>query len=70
MAAAAPSTEILPDLWRLVKARANQDNRTMGEFLNEVIDGYRESVIKSGCGLKMTSPYEEDPYREHSVRGG
>lgn len=60
---------IHPDLWRLVKARAKLENRTMGEFFNEMIDTYRESVLKSGSTLKMTSPYEAEPYREHSVRG-
>ena len=60
---------IHPDLWRLVKARAKLERRTMGEFFNEVIDAYRESVMESGSRLKMTSPYEAVPYREHSVRG-
>ena len=60
---------IHPDLWKLAKARAKLENRTMGEFFNEVIDTYREFVMKSGSRLKMTSPYEAVPYREHSVRG-
>ena len=60
---------IHPDLWRLVKTRAKLEHRTMGEFFNDVIDTYKESVMKSGSGLTMTSPYEAVPYREHSVRG-
>ena len=60
---------INPELWKWMRARATLENESMGELLNELIDGYRLAVEEDGPRLEFGSPYEADLDGQHSVRG-
>ena len=64
-----PVQGINRDLWRLVKARAAAEGKTVGEVLNELIDEYqRDSGREIGLPLGSTS-YETDPRHLLPIRG-
>ena len=57
------------ELWKWLRAHAVVEDRTVGEIINELIEGYRSNVSMRSAGLEMTSTYELELDNQHSIRG-
>jgi len=58
-----------PVLWQWSRDQARLEDKTLGEFFNEVLDVYRRSVGGSDSKLEMISPFEADTGETHSING-
>ena len=56
------------ELWKWLKARAALEDKSAGEFINSLIERYRQEAEWPGAGLPE-SAYKRNPHPQLTIRG-